>query len=75
MRVWLVPVPVGADRTISVTLQPTLATVSAQLDKWASAKQYDAIVNRVFSPATGFQFHPELGDAANRCRGELVSSA
>jgi hypothetical protein len=51
-------VAVSADRTATAVLQPTLATVSAQLDKWASAKQYDAIISWVFSPATGFRFTP-----------------
>jgi hypothetical protein len=58
-----------------VTLQPTLATVSAQLDKWASAKQYDAIVNWVFSPATGFQFTPSSATPPTDAEASWSASA
>lgn len=49
---------VGADRMITVTLNPTLATVTTQLNTWAEEKNADAITNWVFSPATGLQFTP-----------------
>ncbi len=51
-------VAVGPDRTITATLQPTFAGVSAQLVKWSEARQDDAIINWVLSPATGFQYVP-----------------
>jgi hypothetical protein len=51
-------VPVGPDRTITATLQPTFATVTEQLNTWAEEKNADAISNWVFSPATGLRFTP-----------------
>ena len=47
---------VGADRTLTVALEPTPGTVERQFDSWASQEQYGKIVDWVLRPATGYTF-------------------
>jgi hypothetical protein len=47
---------VGADRTVTATLAPTLPTMRAQFQKWYRTRHYQAMIDWMLSPATGYTF-------------------
>ncbi len=53
---------VGADHTVTVALAPTLPTMRAQLQQWYRTSHYQAIIDWMLSPATGYTFK---GTSAN----------
>ena len=47
---------VGADHTVKAALAPTQATLGAQLRTWDRTRHYQAIIEWVLRPATGYTF-------------------
>jgi hypothetical protein len=47
---------VGADHTVKAALAPTLPTMRAQLRNWYRTGHYQAIIDWMLSPATGYAF-------------------
>lgn len=49
-------VVVGPGHTVTAVLEPTLATMTAQLDAWDRGRRYQAMINWILRPATGYTF-------------------
>ena len=47
---------VGADHTVTVALAPTLPTMRAQFQNWYRTRHYQAMIDWMLSPATGYTF-------------------
>jgi hypothetical protein len=47
---------VGADHTVKVALAPTLPTMRAQFQNWYRTGHYQAMIDWMLSPATGYTF-------------------
>jgi hypothetical protein len=47
---------VGADHTVEAALAPTLPTMRAQFQKWYRTRHYQAMIDWMLSPATGYTF-------------------
>jgi hypothetical protein len=47
---------VGGDHTVKAVLSPTQATVGAQLRNWDRTRHYQAIIDWILRPATGYTF-------------------
>jgi hypothetical protein len=47
---------VGADHTVKAALAPTQPTLGAQLRKWDRTRHYQAIIDWMLRPATGYTF-------------------
>lgn len=47
---------VGADHMVKVALAPTLPTMRAQLQEWYRTRDYQAMIDWMLSPATGYTF-------------------
>jgi hypothetical protein len=47
---------VGVDHTVNAALAPTLATMSAQMWSWDRTRHYQAIIDWMLRPATGYTF-------------------
>jgi hypothetical protein len=46
----------GADHTVKAALAPTVPTMTAQLWRWERAHRYQAIIDWMLRPATGYTF-------------------
>lgn len=47
---------VGTDHTVTVSLAPTLPTMRAQFQHWYRTRHYQAMIDWMLSPATGYTF-------------------
>ncbi len=47
---------VGTDHTVKVSLAPTLSTMHAQFHNWYRTRHYQAMIDWMLNPATGYTF-------------------